>query len=165
MRHKDARNRLKQKPAHARMLKRNLLTSLILYENVRTTASRARAVAPMFDRLIRNAKRQEPHVAIRAINAIVTDKNACRKVMEVLVKRYDKRPSGLTRTVPVGVRKGDNARLVDFSLVDSELTVATPEPKTEAKKEAPKKTDAPKTEAKKASSTAKKTTKSTTAKK
>lgn len=122
MRHRDARNRLKQKPAHARMIKRNLLTSILLYETVRTTESRAKAVAPMVDRMIRNAKKQADHVAIRAINEVVTDKNACRKIMEVLVKRYAKRPSGLTRIVPVGVRKGDGARLVDFSLVDSEVT-------------------------------------------
>jgi large subunit ribosomal protein L17 len=126
MRHRDARNRLKQKPAHARMIKRNLLTSILLYENVRTTESRAKAVAPMVDRIIRNAKKQVPHNAIRAINELVTDKNACRKVMEVLIKRYEKRPSGLTRIVPVGERKGDGARLVDFSLVDSEVTTSAP---------------------------------------
>jgi large subunit ribosomal protein L17 len=125
MRHKDARHRLKQKPAHARMLKRNLLTSLILYENIRTTKVRAKAISAMFDRLIRNAKLQEPHTAIRAINQIVTDKNACRKVMEVLVKRYAKRPSGLTRIKAVGARKGDNADLVDFSLVDSDVTAVS----------------------------------------
>lgn len=129
MRHKDARTRLKQKPEHARMLKRNLLTSLLLYETVRTTKSRARAVAPMVDRMIRNAKKQTPHVAIRAMNAVLTDKNACRKVMEVLVARYKKRESGLTRTVPLGVRVGDGAQLVELTLLDAELDVpkeATP---------------------------------------
>jgi large subunit ribosomal protein L17 len=125
MRHNDARFRLKQKPAHARMLKRNLLTSLILYENIRTTKIRAKAVSGMFDRLIRNAKNQDTHVAIRTINELVTDKNACRKVMEVLVQRYKNRSSGLTRITPVGVRKGDNASLVDFTLVDSETAVST----------------------------------------
>lgn len=123
MRHKDARIRLKQKPAHARMLKRNLLTSLLLYEKVRTTQARAKAVVPMLDRLIRNAKKQSPHVAIRSINQLVTDKNASRKVMEVLVKRYTNRASGLSRTVALGVRDGDGARLVEVTLLDSELDV------------------------------------------
>lgn len=135
MRHKDARIRLKQKPAHARMLKRNLLTSLLLYEKVRTTQARAKAVVPMLDRLIRNAKNQTPHVAIRSINQVVTDKNASRKVMEVLVKRYENRTSGLSRTVALGVRDGDGAHLVELSLLDSELDapaapkVAAPEKK------------------------------------
>lgn len=133
MRHKDARNRLRQKPGHARMLKRNLVTSLFLYESIRTTKARARAIVPMVDRIIRNAKKQLPHVAIRSINEIVTDKNASRKIMEVLLKRYANRTSGLTRTVPVGARVGDGASLVDVTLLDSELETATPAP-------APKKT-------------------------
>lgn len=159
MRHKDARNRLKQKPAHARMIKRNLITSLLLYESVRTTKSRAKAIAPMVDRLIRNAKKQLPHNAIRSLNAVVTDKNACRKVMEVLVKRYEKRSSGLTRIKAVGARTGDGASLVDISLVDGEI-VAMPvkeEKKKVTKKAAPKKETAKKEE--------KKTTKKATPKK
>ena len=136
MRHKDARKRLRQKPEHARMLKRNLVTSLFLYESVRTTKARARAIVPMVDRIIRNAKNQTPHVAIRSINEIVTDKNACRKILEVLVKRYENRTSGLTRVVPAGARVGDGASLVDVTLIDSELAVSAP---VTAKKATPKK--------------------------
>jgi len=120
MRHRDGRQRLKQKPAHARMLKRNLVTSLLLYESVRTTKTRAKAVQPVIDRLITVSKKNSPHVAIRYINRFVTDKNASRKIMEVFKARYAKRSSGLTRMVPAGARKGDGAMLVDLSLVEGE---------------------------------------------
>jgi len=130
MRHRDARTRLTQKPAHARMLKRNLLTSILLYESVRTTKTRAKAVQPMVDRLITVAKKNPPHIAIRHINRFVTDKNASRKIMEVFKDRYAQRTSGLTRIVPAGVRDGDGALLVDFSLVDFEK----PAPEAPAKK-------------------------------
>jgi len=149
MRHRDGRQRLTQKPAHARMLKRNLVTSILLYESVRTTKARAKAVAPVVDRLISKAKKQEPHVAIRYINKVVTDKNASRKIMEVFKHRYANRTSGLTRIVPAGVRTGDGAMLVDFSFVEGE-DVPTPE----VKKEAPKK-EAKKPAAKKAPAKAK----------
>ncbi|MDD5751545.1 MAG: L17 family ribosomal protein, partial [Candidatus Peribacteraceae bacterium] len=101
MRHRHAPRRLPAKQGHARMLQRNLLTSLLLYEQIRTTKKRALVTAPLVDRLVALAKVKKPHIAIRAINRVVTDANASRKIMEVLVKRYSGRASGLTRMVPV----------------------------------------------------------------
>lgn len=121
MRHRKAQTRLKQKPQHARMLKRNLVTSILLYESVRTTRSRAKAVQPMIDRLINFAKTHEPHVSVRKLNEVVTDRNAARKIMKVYTERYKDRSSGLSRIVPVGVRKGDGAELVDLTLIDAQL--------------------------------------------
>ena len=121
MRHRRSKNRLNQKPAHARMLKRNLVTSLLLYEKLRTTKKRAQVIAPEIDKLVTYAKNRDPQIAIRKINAVVTDKNASRKIMEVYVKRYAKRASGLTRITPAGARVGDNAQLVDITLIDADL--------------------------------------------
>lgn len=101
------------------MLLRNLITSLFLYETVRTTEARARAMQPIIDRMIAKSKTSPPHIAVRFLNRIVTDKNAAKKMFEVFVPRYDKRTSGFTRFSPVGLRKGDGARLVEISLVDS----------------------------------------------
>ena len=121
MRHRKARRRLIQKPDHARILERNLVTSLILYEAIRTTRSRARVIQPIIDRLISNAKKQETHNAIRSLNAFVMDKNASRKVMQVFCERYKTRTSGFTSVKAVGARKGDGAQLVDLTLIDAEL--------------------------------------------
>ncbi|MFH0769879.1 MAG: 50S ribosomal protein L17 [Candidatus Peregrinibacteria bacterium] len=137
MRHRISRLRLTQKPAHAKMLLRNLVTSLLLYENIRTTRSRADVVRPVIDRIITVAKSKTPSVAIRRINRIVTDKNACRKVMEVLRDRYKARSSGMTRMVPVGSRKGDGAMLVDVSLIDAaDSIMAADTSKVSSKKKA-----------------------------
>ena len=119
MRHRRSKTRLKQKPGHARMLKRNLITSLLLYENMRTTKKRAAVITPEIDKIITFAKTHTPHVAIRHINTIVTDKNASKKIMEVYISRFAKKSSGLTRTKAVGSRDGDGAELVDISFVDS----------------------------------------------
>lgn len=137
MRHRLSRHRLGLKPAHGRMFKRNLLTSLLLYEQVRTTRRRAQVVAPMVDTLIAIAKSKTPHNAIRAINRVVTDKNASRKIMEVYVKRFAAVPSGLTRIVPVGSRQGDGAPLVDLMLVEG--SAVTVEPKAAKKPSSSKK--------------------------
>lgn len=107
------------------MVKRNLLTSLLLYENIRTTKKRADVVAPQVDKLINYAKTHSPHVAIRYINKTVTDTNASKKIMEVFIKRYAKKSSGLTRTKAAGFRIGDGASVVDLSLVEGEMTEVT----------------------------------------
>jgi|TARA_Y100000310_G_scaffold278680_2_gene297284 ribosomal protein L17 len=114
------------------MVKRNLLTSLLLYESVRTTKKRAAVIAPQVDKLINYAKTHSPHVAIRHINKTVTDTNASKKIMEVFIKRYAKKNSGLTRTVVAGFREGDGAQVVDLSLVEGEA-VEAPTPTTPKK--------------------------------
>jgi len=119
MRHQNSRLRLKQKPAHARMLERNLVTSLLLYEAIRTTKRRAKVIQPIVDKLISYAKSNPPHIAIRYVNRVVTDKNASRKIMEVYCKRYADRSSGLSRITPVGARRGDGAEIVDIVLIDA----------------------------------------------
>ena len=126
MRHRKSRVRLGKKPALARAMERNLVTSVLLYESVRTTKVRAKVVQPIIDRLIAQAKLNPDQVAIRAINRVVTDANACRKIIEVLKKRYAKRPSGFTRIVPAGSRKGDGASLVDLTMLDAELPGSVP---------------------------------------
>lgn len=130
MRHQKSRTGINSKPHHARMMARNLVTSLLLYESIRTTRKRAKAIQPTIDRLIAAAKRMEPRNAIRAVNAVVTDKNACRKIMEVYKTRYAKRASGFTRMVAIGARKGDGAELVDLMFIDADVqkarTTATP---------------------------------------
>ena len=121
MRHKSHRLRLNQKPDHARLLQRNLVTSVILYESIRTTRKRARVIQPLVDKLITTAKGTNASIAIRSINTQVADINASRKLVEVLSKRYAGRSSGFTRVKAVGARKGDGAELVELTLVDAEL--------------------------------------------
>lgn len=134
MRHRLSRRRLGLKPAHERMFKRNLLTSLLLYEAVRTTKNRAQVIAPMVDHIIAMAKKTAPHNAIRAINRVVTDRNASRKIMQVYIRRFAAVPSGFTRMTPVGARLGDNAKLVDLALVEGIAVEEAPAQKKEAKK-------------------------------
>jgi large subunit ribosomal protein L17 len=124
MRHRNHSKRLGRKPSQARLLLKNLVTSVILYEKVRTTKKRGFIAKAIVDRVITIGKRERTELAIRKINTMVMDENACKKVMEVLRKRYAKRPSGFTRLVPVGMRKGDGAELVDITLIDAAVPVA-----------------------------------------
>ncbi len=98
---------------------RNMVTSVLLYEHIRTTKKRAQVVKALVDRVLTIGKRERADLAIRKINQIVFDPNACRKVLEVFKKRYAKRSSGFSRVVPVGSRKGDGAMLADLILLDA----------------------------------------------
>ena len=118
-------------------MQRNLLTSLVLYEAIRTTKKRAEVVRPQLDQLITTARTKVPHVAIRSINRVVMHKNASRKLMEVLKQRYSARTSGFTRMIPLGARRGDGAEMVTLELVDRDMAVVAVEPAAEKK---PKKT-------------------------
>ena len=107
------------KPAHKRHLRRNLVTSFLLYESVRTTKTRAKDIQGTIDRLVTLVKTKEPRIAIRMVNEVVTDKNASRKLMELYRGRFKNRSSGFTRIIPAGTRKGDGAELVDLVFSDT----------------------------------------------
>lgn len=102
---------------HREALIRNLATSVILYEKVKTTVARAKAVRPVVEDLISKAKSKDAREAIRQINQVVYDKNATRKLLEVLKPRYEARTGGYTRLVKLGFRDGDAAQIVQIQLV------------------------------------------------
>jgi large subunit ribosomal protein L17 len=133
------------------MLQRNLVTSVLLYESIRTTKKRAEVVQPQIEKIITIAKTKAPYVAIRAINAVVTDKNACRKTMEVLKDRFAARSSGYTRMVALGQRHGDGAKMVTLELVGGKMEAEKkPEARNQKSEDRSQKTEANKTSAKKA---------------
>ncbi len=119
MRHRNHSQRLARKPSQARGILKNLATSILLYETVRTTKKRAQVVRGLVDKIIVLGKKFQADRAIRRIQPLVSDENACRKVLEVLKQRYALRSSGFTRITPVGMRFGDGALLCDISLVDA----------------------------------------------
>lgn len=111
MNSKTSVNKLGRKKSHRDAVKRNLLTSLVIYERIQTTAARAKALRPAFDRLISDAKKDQ-HLALRSLSQQLYDDKALKKVLDVLVKRFAKDESGLTSLYKIGKRKGDNAQMV-----------------------------------------------------
>lgn len=133
MRHRNHSKRLARKPNQSRLMLKNMVTSVLLYERIRTTKKRAQVVKGVVDRVIAIGKRERTDLAIRKINQYVLDDNACRKVLEVLKQRYAKRPSGFSRVVPVGTRGGDGALLADLILIDAAEPVTEEAPAKKSK--------------------------------
>jgi len=107
-----------QRPAkEAKRLIRNLVANLILYEKVKTTASKAKKARRYLDRIIKIAKRRDLS-AIRYLNKFFYTKEPVKKLIEDLSLKYSKRTSGFSRIIPLGARKGDAAKMVIWELVE-----------------------------------------------
>lgn len=117
MRHQVKSKRLNRNQSHLDSLLRNLATSIILYEKVKTTKAKAKMVRPVVEKLITAAKGSSTMNAMRTLNAYLLDKNASKKVTQELVDRYKDRSSGFVRLTNLGFRSGDSAPMVQIELV------------------------------------------------
>ncbi len=118
MRHKVKKIQLGSDKDHRVALMRNLAMSVVIYEKVKTTAKKAKAVQPFVDKLINIAKKkQDKREAIRELDRLLQHENSSKKILEVLVDKYKDRTSGYTRITRLGYRSGDNAPVVQIELV------------------------------------------------
>jgi large subunit ribosomal protein L17 len=116
MRHRNKNKILDRKKGPRELMLRNLASSIILYEKVKTTRAKAAAVRPLVEKLITVSKAQDL-TARRTLLEVLLQKNAVLKAMEVLGARYKERNGGYTRTIKLGARQGDGAEMVQIELV------------------------------------------------
>ncbi len=95
----------------------SLVSSLILYEKVKTTEAKAREARSLIEKIITRAKK-DSLASRRYIFGFIPQKEAAKKVVEALAKRYKSRPGGYTRITKLGQRKGDAAKIVEISLIE-----------------------------------------------
>lgn len=117
MRHCDRKKQLGRGRDHRRSMLRNLATSLVLNEKIKTTEIKAKALRSKIDRVMAIAKKKDAMNAIRMLQPHVFSEAASRKIMTTLKERYAGRNSGFTRISPVKFRKGDNAKIVQIELI------------------------------------------------
>lgn len=117
MRHLKKQNKLSLRRKRRAGLLRNLAQSLVIYEQIKTTQAKATALKSYIEKLINNAKKDDKMNAIRESNRYFTNKNASKKLMEILVKKYANKSSGFTRIVKIGPRVGDAAPMVIIELI------------------------------------------------
>jgi large subunit ribosomal protein L17 len=119
MRHRVKKiSKLGRKADHRKLLMRNLATSLVLHDKIQTSEAKAKALQPIFDRIITNVKRKvDDKAAIRYLKAYLLDEKAQKKVLLELKKRYTERNSGFTRITPIGIKKGDATPKVQIELI------------------------------------------------
>jgi large subunit ribosomal protein L17 len=101
---------------------RNLATSLVLYEQIDTTETKAKVVKSFLDKILASAKKGGL-TTIRELNGIFFDRNATKKIMAELTPRYEGRNSGFIKSYHLKNRLGDNAKMMRLELVDRKVFV------------------------------------------
>ena len=109
-----------RKKDHREHMERNLLTSLVLYEKIDTTKSKAKDISSSFDQLITTAKKNNLS-SRKKIYSYLFDTKSAAKVFEVLVPRYKSRNSGYTTMAVISNRKGDNSTICRLELLDKKV--------------------------------------------
>ncbi len=143
MRHLKAGRKLSRTSSHRRAMFRNMATSLLLHEHIRTTEAKAKELRGFVDNMVTLGKRGDLHSRRQAI-AFIQSNEVVRKLFTVLADRYRERPGGYTRVIKLPNRPGDNAPMAVIELVDRPVKE---EPKKAARKAAAPKAEAAKAEA------------------
>ena len=136
MRHKIAYRKLNKTSEHRKALFKNMLNSLIKYEQIVTTLPKAKELKPKIDKVITLGKKSDLSNK-KSLFSRLQDKTSVKKVFETFSKRYANRKGGYSRVLKAGFRTGDDAPMAVIELVDRDVNarkVDKPK-KTEAKKE------------------------------
>tara|TARA_B100001250_G_scaffold301911_1_gene263627 strand:+ start:84 stop:524 length:441 start_codon:yes stop_codon:yes gene_type:complete len=124
MRHKFGYKKLNRTSEHRKALIKNMLNSLIKYEQITTTLPKAKVLRPQAEKIITLGKKNNLQNTKTLISKL-QDSKSTDKVKKTLSKRYQDRKGGYTRIIKAGYRYGDNAPMAIIEFVDRD---------TEAKK-------------------------------
>ena len=138
MRHKLAYRKLNKTPEHRKALFKNMLNSLIKYEQITTTLPKAKELKPKIDKVITLGKKNNLH-AKKNLFSKLQDKSSVNKIIKTLSQRYLKRNGGYSRVLRAGYRYGDDAPMAVIELVDRDILAKKIDvkKKTETSKEPP----------------------------
>ena len=120
MRHGFANKKLNRTSEHRKALLKNMLNSLVKYEQITTTLPKAKVLRPEAEKLITIGKKNTLANTRRLVSKLqnITTVNKIRKTLS---KRYESRRGGYTRIIKAGYRYGDNAPLAIIEFVDRDL--------------------------------------------
>ena len=120
MRHKIAYRKLNRTSEHRKALFKNMLNSLIKYEQITTTLPKAKELRPQIDKAITLGKKNNLH-AKKNLFTKLQNKSSIDKLTKTLSHRYNKRHGGYSRVIRAGYRYGDDAPMAIIELVDRDV--------------------------------------------
>ena len=116
--------KLNRTSEHRKALLKNMLNSLIKYEQITTTLPKAKFLKPQADKIITLGKTESLQTT-KLLMTKLQDIKSTNKVKKTLSKRYEKRSGGYTRIVKAGFRYGDNAPMAVIEFVDRDVEAKT----------------------------------------
>ncbi len=139
MRHRVFGRKLGRDAKARKALFKNLINALIEHQEIRTTEAKAKAIKGLVDRFVSRAKRKDLH-SRRLVFSYLQNKKMVNKLFEEIAPRFKNRPSGFTRIIRLGRRRGDAAMMVKMEFVEGEEIKEKPKAKPASKKKAKTKT-------------------------
>ena len=119
MRHRISGKKLNRTSSHRSSLLSNLVSSLLIHEQIHTTLIKAKFLRPCIEKLITKAK-ENSLASKRLLISKIKNKQASKKLYDVIAQRYVNRSGGYTRIIKAGFRLGDAAPMAYIELVDWE---------------------------------------------
>ena len=120
MRHGVGYKKLNRTSEHRKALLKNMLNSLIKYEQITTTLPKAKFLKPQADKIITLGKKDSLQNTKLLISKL-QDTYSANKVKKTLSKRYLNRKGGYTRIIKAGFRYGDKAPMAVIEFVDRDV--------------------------------------------
>jgi len=120
MRHKVEHRKLNRTSEHRKALFKNMLNSLIKYEQITTTLPKAKELKPQIDKVITLGKKNNLQ-SKKNLFAELQSESSVEKLLKILAQRYEKRKGGYSRVIRAGFRYGDDAPMAVIELVDRDI--------------------------------------------
>jgi len=120
MRHRLAHKKLNRTSEHRKALLKNMLNSLVKYEQIKTTLPKAKVLRPEAEKLITIGKNNTLANTKRLVSKLQNIQTV-NKIRKTLSKRYETRKGGYTRIIKAGYRFGDNAPMAIIEFVDRDV--------------------------------------------
>jgi large subunit ribosomal protein L17 len=133
MRHGVAHKKLNRTSEHRKALLKNMLNSLIKYEQITTTLPKAKFLKPQADKIITLGKKDSLQNT-RLLISKLQDVKSANKVKKTLSKRYNTRNGGYTRIIKAGFRYGDKAPMAVIEFIDRDVEAKKVDRKKKEKK-------------------------------
>ena len=131
--------KLNRTSEHRKALIKNMLNSLVKYEQITTTLPKAKVIRPQAEKLITIGKK-DTLANTKRLASKLQNIQTVNKIRKTLSKRYETRKGGYTRIIKAGFRYGDNAPMAIIEFVDRDVQAKRVDrkkakPETENKKE------------------------------
>ena len=120
MRHRLGHKKLNRTSEHRKALIKNMLNSLVKYEQISTTLPKAKVLKPEAEKLITIGKKNSLANTKRLVSKL-QNMQSVNKIRKTLSKRYEARKGGYTRIIKAGYRYGDNAPMAIIEFIDRDI--------------------------------------------
>ena len=138
MRHRFGHKKLNRTSEHRKALIKNMLNSLVKYEQITTTLPKAKVIRPEAEKLITIGKKDNLANTKRLVSKLQNIQTV-NKIRKTLSKRYQSRKGGYTRIIKAGFRYGDNAPMAIIEFVDRDVEAKKVDKKKKSTSKEPEK--------------------------